>query len=196
GPPDHRSSAFRSAATAASDVRALDWIAIKQKQSSSNSRSSPSRPVRRNSSRRASIAGCLASYSIRSVSMLRKAGFKDSAIRLRTIRLAGRPSAVRPGTPLPAAPSNHRSPYARTTSLLYPLSRLISRIAPDHHELVWKALKSGAKARQEINLQAAEDLLKATNDIASIFWKTKGFETITAKAPYPTERLNVYPKFK
>jgi len=67
---------------------------------------------------------------------------------------------------------------------------------PELHELVWKALKSGSKARQEINLQAAEDLLKATNDIASIFWKTKGFETITAKAPYPTERLTVYPKFK
>jgi len=67
---------------------------------------------------------------------------------------------------------------------------------PELHELVWKALKSGSKARQEISLQAAEDLLKATNDIASIFWKTKGFETITAKAPYPTERLTVYPKFK
>src|SRR5881397_179684 len=67
---------------------------------------------------------------------------------------------------------------------------------PELHDLVWKALKTGSKARQEINLQAAEDLLKATNDIASIFWKTKGFETITAKAPYPTERLTVYPKFK
>src|SRR5438552_405413 len=67
---------------------------------------------------------------------------------------------------------------------------------PELHDLVWKALKSGSKARQEINLQAAEDLLKATNDIASIYWKTKGFETITAKAPYPTERLTVYPKFK
>src|SRR3989442_71987 len=67
---------------------------------------------------------------------------------------------------------------------------------PELHELVWKALKSGSKARQEISLPAAEDLLKATNDIASIFWKTKGFETITAKAPYPTERLTVYPKFK
>jgi len=67
---------------------------------------------------------------------------------------------------------------------------------PDLHDLVWKALKSGSKARQEINLQAAEDLLKATNDIASIYWKTKGLETMTVKAPYPTERQTVYPKFR
>ncbi len=67
---------------------------------------------------------------------------------------------------------------------------------PELNDLVWKALKSGSKARQEINLQAAEDLLKATNDIASIYWKTKGLETVTAKAPYPTERPTVYPKFK
>ncbi|TMA06501.1 MAG: superoxide dismutase, Ni [Methanobacteriota archaeon] len=57
---------------------------------------------------------------------------------------------------------------------------------PDLHDLVWKALKSGSN----------EDLLKATNDIASIYWKTKGLETITVKAPYPTERQTVYPKFR
>jgi len=67
---------------------------------------------------------------------------------------------------------------------------------PELHDAMWKALKTASKARQEINLQAAEDLLKATNDVASMFWKTKGFETITAKAPYPTERQTVYPKFK
>ena len=67
---------------------------------------------------------------------------------------------------------------------------------PDLHDLVWKALKSGSKARQEVSLQAAEDLLKATNEIASIYWKTKGLETIKVKAPYPTERETVYPKFR
>jgi nickel superoxide dismutase len=67
---------------------------------------------------------------------------------------------------------------------------------PELNDLVWKALKTASKARQEINLQAAEDLLKATNDIASIFWKTKGLETTTTKAPYPTERMTVYPKYK
>ncbi len=67
---------------------------------------------------------------------------------------------------------------------------------PDLNDVIWKALKSGSKARQEINLQAAEDLLKATNEIASIYWKTKGLETMRVKAPYPTERETVYPKFK
>jgi nickel superoxide dismutase len=67
---------------------------------------------------------------------------------------------------------------------------------PDLHDLVWKSLKAASKARQEINLPAAEDLLKSTNEIATIFWKTKGLETTTAKAPYPTERQTVYPKMK
>jgi len=67
---------------------------------------------------------------------------------------------------------------------------------PELHDLFWKALKTASKARQEISLQAAEDLLKATNEIASIYWKTKGLETMRVKAPYPTERETVYPKFR
>lgn len=67
---------------------------------------------------------------------------------------------------------------------------------PELHDLVWKSLKAASKARQEINLQAAEDLLKSTNEIASVFWKTKGLDTVTVKAPYPTERMTVYPKFR
>ena len=65
---------------------------------------------------------------------------------------------------------------------------------PQLHETVFKAMKTASKARQEINLQAAEDLLKVTNDIAEIFWKTKNIPTVRAKAPYPTERETVYPK--
>ncbi|OGS48370.1 MAG: superoxide dismutase, Ni [Euryarchaeota archaeon RBG_16_68_13] len=65
---------------------------------------------------------------------------------------------------------------------------------PELHDLVWKALKAGSKARQEINLQASEDLLEHANDIAAIFWKTKGLEVVRAKAPYPTARETVYPK--
>ena len=66
---------------------------------------------------------------------------------------------------------------------------------PELHDLVWKALKSGSKARQEVNLQAAEDLLRTTNDIATIYWRTKGLDVQKVKAPYPTERETVYPKF-
>jgi nickel superoxide dismutase len=65
---------------------------------------------------------------------------------------------------------------------------------PQLHDTVWKALKAGSKARQEINLAASEDMLKLVNEIAEGFWKTKGVATFRAKAPYPTARETVYPK--
>jgi nickel superoxide dismutase len=51
---------------------------------------------------------------------------------------------------------------------------------PQLHDLVWKSLKAGSKGRQEINLLAAEDMLKQANEIATIFWKTKGVPTHSA----------------
>ncbi len=65
---------------------------------------------------------------------------------------------------------------------------------PELHELVWKVMKQASKARQEINMQAAEDLLETVNKIAEIFWETKGIKTTRVKAPYPTERETVMPK--
>ena len=65
---------------------------------------------------------------------------------------------------------------------------------PQLHDLVWKALKTASKARQEINMQAAEDLLNQVNEIAEVFWKTKGKDVVRAKAAYPTEREIVLPK--
>src|SRR3989449_8859129 len=65
---------------------------------------------------------------------------------------------------------------------------------PQLHDLVWKSMKGASKARQEINMQAAEDLLKQVNDIAEIFWKTKGKDVVRAKAAFPTEREIVLPK--
>ena len=65
---------------------------------------------------------------------------------------------------------------------------------PQLHDTVWKALKAASKGRQEINLLAAEEMLKHVNDIATIFWKTKGVATFSAKSPYPTGRETVYPK--
>src|SRR3989304_123330 len=64
---------------------------------------------------------------------------------------------------------------------------------PGLHDLVFKAMKTASKARQENNLQAAEDLLTATNDIAEIFWKTKKVPTVRAKGPSPTARGVVVP---
>lgn len=65
---------------------------------------------------------------------------------------------------------------------------------PKLHDLVWHVMKVGSKARQEVNMQAAEDLLKAVNDVAEIFWATKGLGTTKAKAPFPTGREIVLPK--
>ena len=65
---------------------------------------------------------------------------------------------------------------------------------PEIHELVWKAMKLASKARQEINLQASEELLETTNKIAEIFWKTKDIKTQKVKAPYSTAKETVYPK--
>ncbi len=67
---------------------------------------------------------------------------------------------------------------------------------PKLHELVWKVMKLGSKARQEINLQASEELLETVNKIAEIFWETKGMGTARFKAPYPTGRETVYPTAK
>ncbi|MFQ5860718.1 MAG: superoxide dismutase, Ni [Dehalococcoidia bacterium] len=47
---------------------------------------------------------------------------------------------------------------------------------PELHDLFWKGMKLGSTARQEINMQAAQDLLETVQRIADIFWKTKGAE--------------------
>ncbi len=66
---------------------------------------------------------------------------------------------------------------------------------PELHNLVWSAMKSASKARQDVNLQTAEELLETVNKIAEIFWKTKGKETVRIKADfYPTGRETVLPK--
>lgn len=58
---------------------------------------------------------------------------------------------------------------------------------PQLHDLIWKTIKLSGTARQEINLEAAQQLLKNTQGIAEIFWKTKGLEPLKIKSGYPTE---------
>ncbi len=48
---------------------------------------------------------------------------------------------------------------------------------PDLHNVVWGILKLAGKTRQEINTQAAQDLLAQTQKFAEIFWETKGVKT-------------------
>lgn len=54
------------------------------------------------------------------------------------------------------------------------------------NELFTKILKSAAKARQNIDMEAAEETLAGVQEIAEIFFKTKGVESIRVKSVYPT----------
>ncbi len=47
---------------------------------------------------------------------------------------------------------------------------------PDLHGLFWETMKLASKTRQEVNLQAAQDLLAKVQRIAEIFWKSKNVE--------------------
>lgn len=58
---------------------------------------------------------------------------------------------------------------------------------PNLHDLIFKTLKLASKARQEVNLEAAQDLLSSVQQIAEIFYKTKGLEVIRIPSGYPTE---------
>ena len=45
---------------------------------------------------------------------------------------------------------------------------------PNLHDLVFSIMKYASKARQEINMEESEELLKKVQTLAEIFWKTKG----------------------
>ena len=47
----------------------------------------------------------------------------------------------------------------------------------DLHDVVWKACKLTSTVKQQINMDAAQQLLAATQNIAEIFWDTKGVQT-------------------
>lgn len=57
---------------------------------------------------------------------------------------------------------------------------------PNLHDLVFKTLKLASKARQEVNSNAAEELLASVQKIAEIFYKTKGVTPVRIKTVYPT----------
>ncbi|MFQ6013077.1 MAG: superoxide dismutase, Ni [Thermoplasmata archaeon] len=64
---------------------------------------------------------------------------------------------------------------------------------PELNGLVWDVMKLGSQAKQTADLQVGEKLLEAVNQIAEIFWQTKGVKTVRAGSFYPTEREMVYP---
>lgn len=47
----------------------------------------------------------------------------------------------------------------------------------DLHEVVWKATKLTSTVKQQISMEAAQQLLAACQHIAEIFWDTKGVKT-------------------
>ena len=65
---------------------------------------------------------------------------------------------------------------------------------PDIHNLVFRTMKLASKARQEINIEAAQELLDTVQKIAQIFWKTKNIKSARISAPYPSGGAIVIPK--
>ena len=48
---------------------------------------------------------------------------------------------------------------------------------PNLHDLVWRTAKLTSTVKQQINMDAAQQLLAGTQQIAEIFWDTKGVKT-------------------
>jgi nickel superoxide dismutase len=51
----------------------------------------------------------------------------------------------------------------------------------DLHAITWNIMKLGSKVRQNVDMQAAQDLLAELHKFAEAFWETKGVKT--KKAP-------------
>ena len=58
---------------------------------------------------------------------------------------------------------------------------------PNLLDLINSAIKLTGKVRQEVNIEAAQELLAKTQEIAEIFWKTKKMESVKIPSGYPTE---------
>ena len=64
---------------------------------------------------------------------------------------------------------------------------------PNLHDLVWKTCKLTSTVKQQINKQAAQDLLAGIQQIAEIFWETKGVTTQRLPSGQPTGGTIVHP---
>ena len=58
---------------------------------------------------------------------------------------------------------------------------------PNLLELINSAVKLTGKVRQGVDIEAANELLAKTQQIAEIFWKTKKMEPVRVPSGYPTE---------
>lgn len=57
---------------------------------------------------------------------------------------------------------------------------------PNLHSLVFRIMKLASSARQEISMNHAQELLKAVQEFAEIFYKTKKLTPLRVPSPYPT----------
>jgi len=57
---------------------------------------------------------------------------------------------------------------------------------PHLHELVFSIMKLASKARQEIDIETANELLEKVQEFSEIFLKTKGVTPIRVPSLYPT----------
>ncbi len=64
---------------------------------------------------------------------------------------------------------------------------------PELHNIVWNIMKLASKARQEVNMQAAQDLLAEVQKFADIFWATKGASVRRQPTLMPVGGEYVYP---
>jgi len=48
---------------------------------------------------------------------------------------------------------------------------------PNLHDVVWKATKLTSTVKQQVSMQASQDLLSSAQQIAEMFWATKGVQT-------------------
>ena len=65
---------------------------------------------------------------------------------------------------------------------------------PDLHEKVFAIMKAASKARQNIDIDAANELLAKVQEFSELFWKTKNRETVRVASGYPTGGEMVLPK--
>ena len=64
---------------------------------------------------------------------------------------------------------------------------------PELHELTHNIMLLGSKAKQEVNKEAALELLENVNRFAEIFWELKSVATKRVVSPYPPALEVVYP---
>ncbi|MFN8526135.1 MAG: superoxide dismutase, Ni [Chloroflexota bacterium] len=56
---------------------------------------------------------------------------------------------------------------------------------PDMHDTFWKTMKLCSAVKQQINMQAAQDLLAGVNKIAGAFWASKNIATASKPSNQP-----------